>query len=90
MNKRSHSYIAVSPGATVKEQLEDRAMSQKEFASRMDMTEERINRLINGEIPITSAVAYRLEMVLELPANFWENLEAIYREKLAKTEAENA
>ena len=32
---RSRSYIATPPGATIKEQLDDRGMSQKEFASRM-------------------------------------------------------
>ena len=29
---RSRSYIATPPGATIKEQLDDRGMSQKEFA----------------------------------------------------------
>lgn len=33
---RSKSYIATPPGATIKEQLNDRSMSQKEFAARMD------------------------------------------------------
>lgn len=67
---RSRSYIATPPGATIKEQLEDRGMSQKEFASRMDMSEKHISRLINGEVQLTPEVAYRLEMVLGLPANF--------------------
>lgn len=31
-----------------------------------------------------------MEMVLGVPAKFWNNLEAIYREKLIKVEAENA
>ena len=87
---RSRSYIATPPGATIKEQLEDRGMSQKEFASRMDMSEKHISRLINGEVQLTPDMAYRLEMVLGLPARFWSNLEATYREKLAKIEAENA
>lgn len=87
---RSRSYIATPPGATIKEQLEDRGMNQKEFASRMDMSEKHISRLINGEVQLTPDVAYRLEMVLGLPARFWSNLEAIYREKLAKVDAENA
>lgn len=87
---RSRSYIATPPGATIKEQLEDRGMSQKEFASRMGMSEKHISHLINGEVQLTHDVAYRLEMVLGLPANFWSNLEAIYREKIAKAEAENA
>lgn len=87
---RSRSYIAMPPGATIKEQLEDRGMSQKEFASRMEMSEKHISHLINGDVQLTPDVAYRLELVLGLPANFWSSLEAIYREKIAKANAENA
>ena len=31
----------------------------------------------------------RLEMVLGVPANFWNRLETIYREKLIKAKEEN-
>lgn len=86
---RSRSFIATPPGATIKEQLNDRGMSQKEFSARMDMSEKHISRLINGDVQLTSEVAVRLEMVLGVPAKFWNNLEAIYREKLIKVEAEN-
>ena len=87
---RSRSYIATPPGATIREQLNDRGMSQKEFAARMDMSEKHISKLINGEVQLTPDVAVRLEMVLGIPARFWNNLEAIYREKIVKAEAENA
>ncbi len=87
---RSRSFIATPPGATIKEQLNDRGMSQKEFASRMDMSEKHISKLINGEVQLTPETAVRLEMVLGVPAKFWNNLEAIYREKIIKAEAENA
>jgi HTH-type transcriptional regulator/antitoxin HigA len=78
------------PGATIKEQLNDRGMNQKEFASRMDMSEKHISRLINGEVKLTPEVAVRLELVLGIPASFWNNLEAIYREKLIKAKTENS
>ena len=87
---RSRSYIATPPGATIKEQLNDRGMSQKEFAARMDMSEKHISKLINGEVQLTPEVAVRLEVVLGVPAKFWNNLEAVYREKLIKVESENA
>lgn len=87
---RSRSFIATPPGATIKEQLHDRGMSQKEFAARMDMSEKHISKLINGSVHLTPETAVRLEMVLGVPAKFWNNLEAIYREKIIKTEAENA
>ena len=87
---RSRSYIATPPGATIKEQLNDRGMSQKEFAARMDMSEKHISKLINGDVQLTPETAVRLEMVLGVPAKFWNNLESIYREKIIKAEAENA
>ena len=86
---RSRSYIATPPGATIKEQLKDRGMSQKEFAARMDLSEKHVSKLINGEVQLTPEVAVRLETVLGVPAKFWNNLEAISREKLLKIEAEN-
>lgn len=86
---RSRTYIATPPGATIKEQLEDRGMSQKEFASRMAMSEKHISHLINGTVQLTADMANRLEMVLGIPASFWNNLEAIYRDKLTKVEEEN-
>lgn len=64
-------------------------MTQKEFAERMDMSEKHISKLINGEVALTDDVAFRLEMVLGIPAQFWIKLEAIYREKIVKANAEN-
>lgn len=80
--------LAVPPGETIREQLDSRGMSQKEFSLRMGMTEKHISRLINGKVELTPDVALRLESVLGVPARFWNNLEAIYREKLARVHAE--
>ena len=56
----------------------------------MNMSEKHISKLINGDVQLTPETAVRLEMVLGVPAKFWNNLEAIYREKIIKAEAENA
>lgn len=85
----SRTYIAIPPGATVKEQLLNRGMSQKEFALRMDMSEKHISKFLNGDVILTTDMASRLEMVLGLPALFWNNLESIYREKLQLIKEEN-
>ena len=81
---KSKTTIAIPPGATIKEQLEDRELSQKEFAARMGMSEKHISNLIRGSVRLTPEVAMRLEMVLGIPARFWNNLEAIYREDIEK------
>ncbi|MHB8961887.1 MAG: helix-turn-helix domain-containing protein [Saccharofermentanales bacterium] len=84
----SNNTMAVAPGATIREQLDIRGMSQKEFALRMDMSEKHISHLINGKVELSHGVALRLESVLGLPASFWNNLEALYREQLSRVEAE--
>ncbi|MCF0261089.1 MAG: helix-turn-helix domain-containing protein [Erysipelotrichaceae bacterium] len=87
--RKSRSYIATPPGATIKEQIIDRGMSQKEFALRMGLSEKHISKLINGDVQLTCETANKLEMVLGVPAGFWNSLEAIYREKLVKVKDEN-
>lgn len=84
----SKNTIAVPPGATIREQLENRGMPQKEFALRMGMSEKHISRLINGKVELTPEVALRLESVLGLPARFWNNMESVYREQLSRVESE--
>lgn len=79
MEKRSK--IAIPPGATIEEQLEDKNMSLKEFASKMGMPKEQIRKLMDGKTQLTPEIADRLEIVLGVPAEFWSKLETIYREK---------
>lgn len=88
MIMHSRKTIAVSPGATIKEQLNSRHMSQKEFAIRMDMSEKHISHLINGKVELTFDVAQRLESVLGIPAKVWSELELRYRERLARVQRE--
>lgn len=86
--KIGKTLIAIPPGYTIKEQLKDRGITQKEFSLRMEMSQKHISKLINGEVLLTTDMAIRLEMVLGLSATFWLNLESSYREKLAKIEVE--
>ena len=81
---KSKNTIAIPPGATIREQLEYRGMCQKEFAKRMDMSEKHISRLINGKVELTQGTSLRLENVLGIPANFWNNMEIIYQEQAAR------
>ena len=85
----SKSYIAVPPGESIREQLDIRNMNQKEFALRMNMSEKHVSNLLNGKVSLTNDVANRLERVLGVPARFWNRLESLYREDLAKVETEN-
>lgn len=87
---RSQSYIATPPGATIAEQLDDKGIGQKEFAVKMDMSEELAEELIQENILLTPEIAARLESIFGVPAEFWNKMEEIYRDKIVKIEAEKA
>ena len=77
---------AVPPGATLQEVMTSLGMPQKELAVRTELTEQTLNRIFKGEQPISYTTANRLELVTGIPAGLWNNLEAQYREQLAKLE----
>lgn len=87
--KKKYTYepdYAVAPGETLSEVMTSLDMNQKELAQRLELTEQTLIRIFKGEQPISYATANRLELVTRVPARFWNNLEAEYREQLAKLE----
>ena len=81
--------VAVPTGETIKEQLEMKGISQKDFAYRMGMSKKHICKLLAGDVILTPETALKLEEVLNIDAKFWLGLEADYREDLARAKAEN-
>ena len=72
--------IAIPPGEYLAEEIEARELSQKELASRMGRPANVINEIINGKKAITAETALQLEEVMpEIPARFWLNLETDYQ-----------
>lgn len=78
---------AVPPGITLKETLEMKGLSQADLALRTGLAEKTISQIINGVAPITYETADKLELVLDIPARFWNRRELDYRETLARIEA---
>ncbi|MFZ2632839.1 MAG: ImmA/IrrE family metallo-endopeptidase [Desulfosalsimonadaceae bacterium] len=75
---------AIAPGETLKETMESLDMGQKELAVRTGLTVQTLNRVMKGDQPISYETANKLELATGVPARFWNNLEAQYREQLAK------
>ncbi|CAM4207088.1 ImmA/IrrE family metallo-endopeptidase [Cytophagaceae bacterium 50C-KIRBA] len=70
------------PGDTIQEHIDFMGMSQAELAERMGRPKEKINDVIKGREPISTATAFQLEKVLDIPASFWLNREKTYRQEL--------
>ena len=75
---------AVAPGETLRETIEALDMSQKELATRTGLTQQTLIRIFKGEQPISYDTANLLELAVGVSASMWNNLEAQYREQLAK------
>lgn len=75
-----------APGETLREVLSERGMSQAELSARMGRPKKTISEIINGKAGITPDTALQLELVLGVPASFWNAREAHYREYLARVE----
>jgi addiction module HigA family antidote len=75
---------ATSPGETLLEALKERGMTQAELARRIDRPTKTVNQIIKGKTAITAETSIQLETVLHIPAEFWTNREARYREVLAR------
>ncbi len=72
------------PGATLRELLEDRGLTQSDLATRMGRPQKTISEIINGKAAITPETALELELVLSVPASFWNARERDYRAYLAR------
>src|SRR5216683_2157666 len=72
------------PGETLLEVLESRGMSQAELAERTGRPIKTINEIVKGKAAITPETALQFELVLGIPATFWNNREQQYREALAR------
>jgi addiction module HigA family antidote len=70
------------------EALEERGISQAELARRTDRPPKTINEIAKGKAAITPDTAIQLELVLGIPARFWNNLQRDFSEAEARAEAD--
>lgn len=75
-----------APGETLRETLDALEMSQSKLAARTGLTLKHINQIVQGNATITPATAIALERATGVPASTWNNLEADYQDRKARTE----
>ena len=78
------------PGETLLEVLSTRGMSQAELADRTGRPTKTINEIVKGKAAITPETSLQFELVLGVPASFWNNREQQYREALARRKETNS
>jgi HTH-type transcriptional regulator/antitoxin HigA len=76
--------VAIPPGETIAEILQERGVTQSDFALMLGRTEKNVSQLVNGKAPVSPELAIDLERVLGVPAAMWNNLESTYRDLVAR------
>lgn len=76
--------VPVAPGETIREILDDRGITQTDFAVRLGKSEKFVSQLVNGKASLTHETAIELDRVLGVPSSFWNAAEAQYRDILAR------
>lgn len=77
----------VPTGRIIKEYLEEYGITQKDLAERINISEKHISNVLKGKSRVTEEFALKLEkVILDVPASYWLNYEATYREQVAREE----
>ena len=71
-------WIVTHPGTILKYELEERGISQEDFAVMIDMQKSELKELVNGKRPMTAAIAEKIESVLGISAVSLVNLQTKY------------
>lgn len=67
---------AVHPGVILKDELAELGISLAEFACQVDVSPDRVSRIIAGKCPITGDTALRFGHWFGVAPQFWLNLQA--------------
>lgn len=70
--------IPIHPGEILKRELKERGIKQSEFASKVGLRPSHLSEILNGSRSINDQLALRLEDILDMKAELWLRLQAVY------------
>jgi HTH-type transcriptional regulator / antitoxin HigA len=74
------------PGDTILDVMVESGITHSELGKKLEISDNDVLDLINGKLLIDDDMAYRLSVVLGSTAQFWENREKQYRERIVEYE----
>lgn len=82
MNEYQPDYCS-HPGETLKELLDDMNMSLGVLDEHLNIGLRRLHQILDGQASITN-IAERLELIFNIPANFWRRRQEQYDQCIAR------
>ena len=79
-----YPFYPVHPGEIIKDEMEARKISQREFARQVDMSYSVLNELLNGKRSLSPTTALMFEAALDIPADALMNIQTKYNMQIAR------
>ncbi|HTJ11227.1 MAG TPA: HigA family addiction module antitoxin [Dinghuibacter sp.] len=78
-NKQTiYSAVAIHPGEILKEEIEARELAKTAVAKHLGIQPGHLSELFKGKRNISPAIALKLQMLLDIPAETWLGLQNLY------------
>ena len=85
-NENPVPFMAVHPGMMIKPELEERGISQKDFAQMLGTQPSHLSEVLNGKRALTTDLAMKIESTIGLPAKILLSAQAHYELEAAGAE----
>ena len=88
-NEAPAPFMAVHPGMMIKPELEERGISQKEFAKMVGVQASHLSEVLNGKRTLTTDLAMKIESAIGLPAKVLLSAQTQYELESANLASDN-
>lgn len=84
MGNLGYGAYPTHPGEVLKDELEERGISQRQLAENIGLTYSVVNEILNGRRPLTAKTALMFEAALDVPADSLMYLQTKYNMQTAR------
>ena len=75
------------PGELIRDELEERNLTQAKLAEQIGVSPSLLNEVINGKRGVNTELALLLDAALGISADIWIKLQADYNMQIAKSDS---
>ena len=87
MGNLGYGAFPTHPGEVLKDEIEERGITQRQLADSMGLTYSVVNEILNGRRPLTAKTALMFEAALDVPADSLMFLQTKFNMQTARTDS---
>lgn len=87
MGNLGYGVFATHPGEVLKDEIEERGITQRQLSDSMGLTYSVVNEILNARRPLTARTALMFEAALDVPADSLMYLQTKYNMLTARKDS---